>query len=63
MRALPMAALLAVCLLGIPAAQVPLDREAQRWVTETLARLSLDEKVGQLMAPGFDSTYLPTDSD
>ena len=46
-----------------PPARGPLDREAERWVAQTLARLTLDEKVGQLIAPGFDSTYLPTDSD
>ncbi len=44
-------------------AQGPLDREAERWVTQTLAKLTLDDRVGQLIAPGFDSTYLPTDSD
>ena len=50
---------------AVPAmfAQGPLDREAERWVAQTLAKLSLDDRVGQLMAPAFDSTYLPTDSD
>jgi beta-glucosidase-like glycosyl hydrolase len=56
----PVVALLA---LALPAAQAPLDREAERWVTQTLAKLSLDDRVGQLLAPAFDSTYLPTDSD
>ncbi len=32
-------------------------------MAQTLAKLTLDQKVGQLIAPGFDSTYLPTDSD
>lgn len=45
------------------AEQAPLDEEASRWVERTLASLSLDQKVGQLIAPGFDSTYLPVDSD
>ena len=49
--------------LPVSAAQGPLDREAERWVAQTLAKLTLDQKVGQLIAPGFDSTYLPTDSD
>ena len=50
---------------AVPAmpAQGPLDREAERWVAQTLAKLSLDDRVGQLIAPAFDSTYLPTDSD
>ena len=49
--------------LPVSAAQGPLDREAERWVAQTLATLTLDQRVGQLIAPGFDSTYLPTDSD
>lgn len=60
--------LIAVLALGLgsfalPAAEAPLDREAERWVTQTLAKLSLDDRIGQLIAPAFDSTYLPTDSD
>ena len=31
--------------------------------TQTLAKLSLEDRIGQLIAPAFDSTYLPTDSD
>jgi beta-N-acetylhexosaminidase len=51
--------------LATAAAQSPLalDREARRWVDQTFARLTLDERLGQLIAPAFDSTYLPTDSD
>ncbi|MCC7179500.1 MAG: hypothetical protein IT177_14055, partial [Acidobacteria bacterium] len=56
-------ALLSACLLAIPSAQAPLDREAQRWVTQTLAKLTWDQKIGQLIAPAFNSTYLPTDSE
>lgn len=39
-----------------------LDRSAERWVTATLARLSLDEKIGQLIVPSVYSTYLASDS-
>jgi beta-N-acetylhexosaminidase len=39
-----------------------LDAAAQRWVDRTLAAMSLDEKVGQLLMPGMDSTYVSTDS-
>ena len=61
-----LAATLAVLTL-VPrgAAQGPppaLDRDAQRWVDTTLAKLPLDDKVGQLIAPGLNSTYLATDS-
>ena len=54
---------LAVACLAVPAGQAALDRDAERWVTQTRAKLSLEDRVGQLIAPAFDSTYLPTDSD
>ena len=44
-------------------APVVLDRAATRWIEDTFKRMTLDDKVGQLVAPGVDSTYLPTDSD
>src|SRR6476620_9645989 len=53
----------ALLCLAVPAADAPLDRDAERWVTQTLAKLSLDDRIGQLLAPEFDSTYLPTASD
>jgi hypothetical protein len=58
-----LALLTAVCAVALPSAQAPLDREVQRWVTQTLAKATWDQKIGQLIAPGFNSTYLPTDSD
>jgi beta-N-acetylhexosaminidase len=61
-RLIPIA-LAAVLAVSIVAAQAPLDREAQRWVDQTFAKLTLDERVGQLIAPALESTYLPTDSD
>lgn len=54
---------LAVLCLAAPSGQAALDRDAERWVTQTLATLALDDRIGQLIAPAFDSTYLPTDSD
>lgn len=59
----PLALLVALLCLATPSAQAPLDRDAERWVTQTLATLPLDDRIGQLIAPAFDSTYLPTDSD
>jgi beta-N-acetylhexosaminidase len=41
----------------------PLDAAAARWVKQTLDKLSVDEKVGQLIVPAFDSSFLSTDSD
>jgi beta-N-acetylhexosaminidase len=40
----------------------PLDRDAARWVDRTLKALTIDEKIGQLLVPSFQSTYLSTDS-
>jgi beta-N-acetylhexosaminidase len=48
-------------------AQAPLpdalDKAAARWVDETLKKMSLDDKVGQLVVSSVNSTYLATDSD
>ena len=43
-------------------AQDVLDPAARRWVEETLARLRIDEKVGQLVTPTFRSIYTSSDS-
>ncbi len=43
--------------------QPELDAEAQRWVDDTLARMTLDEKVGQLLVPSFYSVYTSSDSE
>ena len=40
-----------------------LDREGARWVNDTIQQLSLDEKIGQLIVPSFESGFLSTDSD
>ncbi len=50
-------------LAGAPADPFPLDRAAERWVQETVKKLTLDEKVGQLLVPSFETSFLSTDSD
>ena len=40
----------------------PLDREAERWVQATLKKLSLEDRVGQMIVSSFQSNYLSTDS-
>jgi beta-N-acetylhexosaminidase len=40
-----------------------LDRAAERWVEQTMKKLTVDEKVGQLIVPSFESNFLSTDSD
>lgn len=40
-----------------------LDAAAARWVDETLAGMTVDQKVGQLIVPELYSTYTSTESD
>jgi beta-N-acetylhexosaminidase len=40
-----------------------LDRDAERWVKRALDRMTLDEKIGQVLVPSFESTYLASDSE
>jgi beta-N-acetylhexosaminidase len=40
-----------------------LDPVAARWVDQTLKRLSLDEKIGQLLVTSFNATFTSADSD
>jgi beta-N-acetylhexosaminidase len=40
-----------------------LDKAGERWVQATLKKMTLDQKVGQLVVSSFESTFVPTDSD
>ncbi len=44
-------------------AKPALDGAAARWVEQTLRKMSLDEKVGQLLVPSLDATFTSTGSD
>ena len=48
-----------------PAASLPtrLDRQAESWVRRTLEKMTLAEKVGQLVVPGLKGVYTPLDSE
>lgn len=65
MRQLFAAALAAAILAAQPfgAADAALDRDAERWVTRTLEKMTLDQKIGQVLVPSFESMYLPTDTE
>ena len=54
-----------VSVAASPAAKDPftLDRDAARWVEQTLKNMRVDERVGQVLVPSFESTYLSSDSD
>ena len=60
----PAALLLAALCLGSAAGSGAgdLDPAARRWVDDTLARLTLDEKLGQLLLPSFRAAYTSSDS-
>ena len=64
LRALRPAAVLLACALLVA---VVLDAAgpdpASAWVERTLKKLTLDEKIGQLLMPSFESSYLAADSD
>ena len=54
-----------VALSALAAAQPAsrtLDRDAERWVQTTLKKLSLEERVGQMIVSSFQSNYVSTDS-
>ena len=57
------ALILSLLILALPAAQAPVDRDAQRWVDATLKKLTLDQMVGQLLMPRFFGVYTSSDSD
>ena len=40
-----------------------LDRDAQRWVDQTMKKLTSDQMVGQLIMPRFAAVYTSSDSD
>jgi beta-N-acetylhexosaminidase len=48
---------------AVVVAQSPVDREAQRWVDQTMKTLTTDQMVGQLLMPRFSSVYTSSDSD
>lgn len=52
-----------VTLVAGQSANPPLDRDAARWVDETLHSLTLDEKIGQLIVPSFYTGFVSSDSD
>src|SRR6185503_2295725 len=64
LRRLPLALLLA-CLSSTAVAAPPKapDKQAAAWVKKTLAKMTLDEKVGQLVVPGLNGVYTPIDSE
>src|SRR5262245_55012836 len=46
-----------------PALPEASDKAALKWADDTLKKMTLDEKVGQLIVPALNSTYLAADTD
>ncbi len=63
LRKLTLALLLVACPASSPAAPSEPDRKAAAWVRKTLAKMTLDERVAQLVVPGLQGVFTPTDSD
>jgi beta-N-acetylhexosaminidase len=66
--ALALAAAFAACAIGLhaQAAAPPVDaagRAAARWVEQTLHKMTLDEKIGQLLVTSLNATFTSADSD
>jgi beta-N-acetylhexosaminidase len=65
-QSLVLVAVVAVLLPPLLAQQpthAPLDKVAAKWADDTFRRMTLDEKVGQLIFSAVDSTYLANDSE
>jgi beta-glucosidase-like glycosyl hydrolase len=62
-----LAAVLVLLAASALVAQVPLpdnlDKAAAKWVEDTFKKMTLDDKVGQLVVSSLQSTYLPNDTD
>ncbi len=54
---------LAAWLVAAAPPKPPLDKVAEKWVQDTLKKMTLDEKVGQLLAPSIDAMVTSTDSE
>jgi beta-N-acetylhexosaminidase len=63
MRSLACAVAVAFGTALVASSDPPLDKAARRWIDKTMAALSMEEKVGQLLMPSFESSFIPTDSD
>jgi beta-N-acetylhexosaminidase len=63
----PLAIVLAIAVPGIAGhgrhAGPALDRAAAKWVEQTLNKMTLDEKIGQLLVTSLNATFTSTDSD
>jgi beta-N-acetylhexosaminidase len=57
------ALLVAVLAVVFAEEKTPADRAAAKWVEQTLKKMTLDEKIGQLLAPSINAAFTSVDSD
>ncbi|MGE5360402.1 MAG: glycoside hydrolase family 3 protein [Bacteroidales bacterium] len=70
LRLAPLLVLIVGPLAGVPLLSqggspppAPLDKAAEKWVEQTLKKMTLDEKIGQLLAPSINAAFTSTDSE
>jgi beta-N-acetylhexosaminidase len=62
LRAVAVCAVISTALVAQSPAPPPLDKTAEKWVDTTLRKLTLEDKVGQMLVSSLPSTFLSTDS-
>jgi beta-N-acetylhexosaminidase len=63
LSAMCLAVLVSALLAGQTQDRPLLDKAAEKWVQATIKKMSLDDKVGQLLVSSFQSNFVSTDSD
>ena len=63
MRRALISLVVASTLISVPAGQTPLDRDGERWVEQTMKKLTTDEMAGQLLMVRVPGVYTSSDSD
>ncbi len=49
--------------LSLAQASRPVDRDAEKWVQATLKKMSVEEKVGQMLVSSFQTNFMSSDSE
>jgi beta-N-acetylhexosaminidase len=62
LRVLAIVPIASALVLGQAPQRIELDRAAERWVSETMKKMSIREKLGQMLVPSLESTFISTDS-
>ncbi|MBA3298060.1 MAG: glycoside hydrolase family 3 protein [Acidobacteria bacterium] len=63
-RILALASAVLATTVFVPAqAQRPIEKDGEKWVQATLKKMTVEEKVGQMLVSSFQSTFMSTDSE